>query len=61
MAELMKEELKKKWMEQIYIYKYKKVEDIGFKVKDKVAQEQELKVMGTSAIANPQHKGAFTP
>ena len=51
-AELMKEELEKKWMEQIYINirRWK----TGFKAKEKAAQEQELKVMGTSAIANPQ-------
>ena len=35
--------------------------DIGFKAKDTVAQKQEQKVMGTSAIEHKQHQGAFNP
>ena len=35
--------------------------DIGFKAKNTAAQEQELKVMGTSAIKNTPHQGAFNP
>ena len=35
--------------------------NIRFKAMDSAAQEQELKVVGTSAVVNPQHKATFTP